>query len=687
MDNPFLSPSTVPAFENIKPAHYMPAIDQAIANIERKVEQLKTSTAPADFQNTVIPLENLFEEVSYILGILGNCTSNAYTKELADIEEEAAIKVSDLQNAIFQDPMLGARFRSVYEKRDQMQLDEDDAAILRDIHNSFEDSGALLPPEGQQKIRDITTKLISLSQAFKDNLQNAPLQQAVLITNPAELAGLSTEEIEGLAENARKNGHSQGWLFIPERLMVDDLLERAESSSFREKISKALNRMGKEPPYDNHAIIKEMQVERHAYATLLGYEHYAAYARARAMKTSLPDVKKFLTETGEKALAQFEEDMRSLEKFSAQNGGPAKLEPWDVAYWATRQREALYQFDANGFAKYLELENVLQGMFNEAAHLFNIDLRETKKYSVIHPDIRTYDVLDKTTGEMIGILHVDMFARPGAKHGGAWMNEIQRKSGDQPPVIILNMNIPKPPEGKPALVGLSQYITLYHEMGHSLHGLLGTHTKYKSLQGPAASADFVEIHSMLNEHRALLKKNLQTYALHVDSGKPASDATIDALIQSNTHFASREILKVVQNSLRDITFHSIDPATYSGDEALEESVKIKSPYADHFRPYPLTRFTHLFDDAHSGYAAGYVNYLIAQEYSADGFEPFEKDPYNAKLAEKLHNFYKRGSGGDPAQLYRDYRGRDAVPDAMLRNAGITDHPKKVPIPAPPKKQP
>lgn len=683
MQNPLLSRGAVPDFSRIEPGHYLPALDETLAAADRKLAAIRDNPEAPTFANTVVALEGLFDDVNDVLRILGNATSNAYTKELGAIEEKASIRMSAALKNTFQDGKLGARFRAVYDARGALPLDADDKAILKKLHDAFEENGALLPPEGQKKIREIDEKLITLAQKFKDNMQEAPKQNAVHITDPAELAGLSAEEISGFEADARANGRAAGWLVIPERLMVDELLERAENSGFRKKISAALNALGTVPPFDNRPVIAEMLQLRDDYAKLLGYGHYAGFARSRAMKDDLAATRQFLADVAAKALPKFEADMKSLESFSASSGGPAKLEPWDVSYWAMKQRDAVYRFDANGFAKYLELENVLTGMFAEATHLFNIEFKETKAYSTLHPDIRTFDVVDKASGAQVGILHVDMYARPGAKSGGAWMNQVQDKAEGRPNTVILNMNISKPPAGKPALIGLSQYITLYHEMGHSLHGLLGTNVKYKSLQGTAAPMDYVEFHSMVNERRAVLKKNLKEHAKRVDTGQPAPDALIDALIGSKSHFEAREILKLVQNSLRDLEFHSIDPKNYKGDAALEKSVELDSPYAEHIRPYPLARFTHLFDSPHSGYAAGYVNYLIAQEHAADGFEPFEKAPYDAGWAKKLGDLYRRGGGGEPAQLYRDYRGRDATPDAMLRDAGITEAGGKSAAPRPP----
>lgn len=686
MTNPLLSPARTPDFAAIRPEHYLPALEATLEDALAEMARIKADGSAPSFDNTVVALDRLFLRADYVLGLLGNATLNTYSTELADIEEKAIIRFAEISKQVFQDAALGARFRAIYDARNTLNLDEDDTAILTRLHRAFEAQGGLLQnPADQQKIKQLDEKLISLAQKFNANLQAAPLQQAVLITDAAELAGLSASEIEGLAANAKKHGHESGWLFIPERLLVDELLERAENSEFRRKIHQALNRMGTEAPHDNSGIILEMQKNRDEYAKLLGYASYSAFARSRAMMTDLAAVEQLLDDVTQKTLPKFEADMQALEAFAKAAGGPAKLEPWDVPYWVTRQRAALFNFDANAFANHLEINNVMAGMFEQAGHLFGVDLVEVKDQTTLHPDITVYQVKSRADGSELGLLHVDMYARPGSKSGGAWMNKLQAQEDGRPVAVILNMNIAKPPAGEKAVIGLSQYITLYHEMGHCLQGLLGMNVKHVSLQGTAGPADFVEIHSMINERRALLKDNLQKHAKHAKTGQPADEATLDALLRSQSFFETRELLKLVQNSQRDLAFHAADPARGLDHKQIEEQVKIKSPYADHIRPYPLTRFGHLFSDAHSGYAAGYVNYLLAQMHAAHGFMPFHNDnSYNQDWAQKLNAFYRRGSGGTPLDLYRGYRGEGATPEAMLAELGIANTPpaKKPAAPKP-----
>lgn len=671
MKNPLLTPGKIPALGKITAKDYAPAIDKAIEDVRRKVQKIKSNPAQANFKNTIVPLEGLFDDVRYISFILMNQTSNVSSPALEVAQKDCNLKVAAATKNVFQDPVLVKRFLAVYKQRKKLKLDEDDTAILRTLHRMFEMSGAFLNPAQQRYIRAIDERLISLAQKFMLNLKAAPLQEAVLITDKAELAGLPAQDIARMESHARENGHKKGWLFIPERLLIDELLEHAESSSFRKKIHDCLLRTGNRAPTDNRPIIAEMQKLRHEYAGLLGYENYAVFARDRHMIKDLSAVYKFLDELKRKALPQYNKEMRALEKFSAANGGPKKLKPWDVSYWAGRQRKALYSYDASAFSKNLQLDNVLKGLFDQASRVFGLTFSEnTGKYPVLHPDIRTLDVTDAKTGKQVGILHIDLYARPGQKFGGAWMSQVQQKTADRPNVVIFNMNITKPPKGKQALVAPFQYEIVYHEFGHALHGLLGVNTKYPAQHGLAGPSDFFEIHSMSNEHRATVSDNLRAHALHVDTGLPPDDKLLAALAGAQSFFKSREILRLVQNSLRDLAFHTMDPAKYKGDIALEKSVALKTSYADHLRPYGLARFDHLFNAPHSRYAVGFVNYLIAQAHAADAFEPFKRNPYSVEWSRRLKAFYSRGSGGEPAELYKQYRGRAANTEAMLRDAGI-----------------
>jgi peptidyl-dipeptidase Dcp len=703
--NPLLEDHAIPPFDRILNEHYKPAITQELAAIETRLAEIKAK--PASFENTVVPLEKLFSKVSDIMMLLGNANLNTYSKERSEIEGDIDVTVSDFSKKVYQDRELGRLFQDVYRQRDSLPLDGDDRTVLRDIYWEFESCGAFLSADDQDRIRAIDADLLKAAQTFRDNMQAAPSQQSILITDRAELAGLSEDEIAGLQaqsmDHARRltmtpdelkakglgptyisgdiadvlkaalvsGDFSNCYLFVPERLLVDEWLEKAENSDFRRKICVALEGIGTQAPFDNEPVIADLHKLRQEYATLLGYPNYASFARTRTMKT-LAEAQDLLQKVADAALPKFEEEVRALETFSADHGGPAKLEPWDVPYWATRQAQALYNFDANAFSSYLPIKNVMDGLLEEAALVGGLEYREsTGKYPMLHPDMQTYDVINPQTGRK-SILCVDLYARPGTKVGGAWMNTIQAADGDRPAIIIFNMNFSQPAAGKQALIALSQLETTYHEDGHARHGLEAVNSKYRSLNNVYGPGDFFELQSMINESRGVLRENMKKHARHIVTGLPPDDAMLDTMEAASGHFRSRELLKIVQNSFRDLAFHSTAPENYQGTKALEKSVAFDSPYMDHIRAYSCTRFTHPFDSARGSYCAGYVNYLIAQEHAEDGAAFMNEGPYDPQRLKKLRDLYNPAAGrfGDFAGRYRDFRGRDATPAAMLRKAGI-----------------
>jgi peptidyl-dipeptidase Dcp len=291
-----------------------------------------------------------------------------------------------------------------------------------------------------------------------------------------------------------------------------------------------------------------------------------------------------------------------------------------------------------------------------------------------HPDIRSYDVFDKA-GKFVSVLLVDLHPRAGSKEPGAWAEHVQFPSDGKPGMITLNMNTLRAASGPTTVSSLDEVRTIYHEGGHDLHGMLGTKPKYRSLWGFQGPADLAEFFSNVNENWAVRCDHIAEYARHFQTGAPIPSELLDAREKAAKHFASRGVLLMAQNSIWDLAFHTTDPKDYTTDQGLQDKHTLDSPYAAHIRPYPLTRFYHLFSEEPSDYAAGYCNYLLSEILAAHGYELFEKNgPYDAESCAKIFNLYAGGSGGDYFQRYRDFRGETATPDALLRNAGITSTP-------------
>jgi peptidyl-dipeptidase Dcp len=673
MTNPLLNDLPVPAYDKITHEHFLPALAQRLAEARAKIDTLRADTSAPSLANSAVALEQIFDAPRAVMVTLSTFHNSVNSDELRDVYEQAQKIYDSFTKDVMQDPVLAARVKAVHDARASLNLDEEDERFLHGYYKEFEGSGAFLPDADKQRIRDIDGRLITLSSEFMNNLGKGAQQQAVHITDPAELTGVPDDVIAGMAENAKAKGKT-GWIYIPERLQVDTLLTVAENRDFRRKILTALNAIGTQAPHDNRPVIAEMQGLRQERTALLGgYKHYADWALDGTMAGSLDRAEKTLRDCADALLPAFEADVATIADYAAKNGGPATLEPWDSPFWAARYKKDVFAYDAAALSEYLELNHVMAGLFGHFGKLFGVDISENSSYPVFHPDAKSFDVRNKNDGSLAGVLMVDYFARPGTKEGGAWMEHMQLRDdkAGKLNVISSNMNCTQPQPGQPTLLDTDIVTTLYHEKGHAFHGLLGTKTKYKSAQGPGISSDFLEIHSMTQENWAFEREVLKTYAKHYKTGAPVPDALIDAKEKSANFFATRDLLVIIQNALRDLEFHKRDPKTYGSDKAVEASAALRSPHAAHIRPYPLTRFGHLFSAPVGGYAAGYYGYFWANLHAAALFDNFrQKGLYEPALAAKIKAMYEEGSRRDPNQIFEAANGGPAKPDALLRSVGI-----------------
>jgi len=682
MTNPLLTNTPVPAYDQMRYEHFEPAFDLALAKAQAEFAAIRDCTDLPTFENTVVALEKLCAEFGYIMSSFAALHLAGSNPESYRIENAISQKIADFSKDVYQDQVMGARFDAVYKS--VKNLDAEDQELLQDTYLEFEEEGAFLSAAGQSQLKSIDSALIDACSKFSENESNAAEQQAVHITDAAELAGLEEGDIAAMAKNAQQKNLA-GWLYIPERLQVDSLLAQAQSRSFRQKIFEALNRLGTQEPYNNEPVIKDILRLRHEKAQLLGYQHYADFSMARTMTGTLAAAQAYLKQTSDAVLPVYEAEIQKIEAFSAQNGGPASFEPWDLPYWEAQYTAATYKFDPKDFEPYLELENVLDGFFKDIEDIYGLRLQATTSYPLYHPDVKTYEAFDTKTNELVGILYTDFYQRaagtPDKKNSGAWMMDLQHayeKDGVKHPCIAsINDNYMQPEPGKKRFLSLDNFETLYHEGGHAMHGLMGSKTKYESRQGPAAPPDFVEIHSNLLQQIASDKESLKSRLRHYQTGAPIPDALVDAMIQAGRFGAMAGAMKVVQNSTWDFAAHTMDPRDFTSSKDLQNANWVSSKYAALIRPYPFTRFTHIMDSPGTGYAAGYYGYLTSIIKAVAGFATLKSDP-NAK--DRIRTFYSRGSAEDLNRMFETYNGGPATIDAYLQAMGIT--PPKKPLPAP-----
>jgi peptidyl-dipeptidase Dcp len=672
--NPLLESYTIPPMDVVKAEHFEPAIDIALEDAGKKLAALKADSSPPDFENTVVALDQLFAEINRVQYVLGTFITSQYDDELIAIEERTNKKVAEFTKTVFQDKELAARFKAVPEP-----TKDDDKTLHENTSDTFESEGAFLPAEGQQRIKEIDDRLITLASKFMDNLNKGTRQQAVLFTDAADIAGLPDSVVSALRESAQEEGHSEGWMVVPERLQVDMLLEMGQSRNFRQKVFEALGRVGTQEPHDNEPVIKEMLGLRQERAKMLGYPDYASYALSSTMAGSVDRANAFMDAVTDKALPKFEETVRLVQAFATSNGGPRKLEAWDLPYWAAQYKEKNYGFDAAKYSEYLPLDNVIDGFFKTAERVFDVQFKENSTYPKYHPDVRTYDVTSNKTGEHLGIIYADFFARDH-KQGGAWMSELQAKSEGHPNIVTLNMNLLKPEAGKTTLLSIDDMNTLFHEGGHAMHGLLGTDTRHPSLRGVNGSSDYIEFFSTVMESWMVEKDALDTYARHYKTGEKLPDELFDAMKRSDTFLAESKALKVAQNARRDFAFHTADPATYTTSKTLEDAADFKHPLSAHIRSYPLNRWSHLFSDGLSDYASCYYGYLWSEGLASLGFKPFQKNgTYDRQSSDRLARIYSYGVSRDMDHAFGEYHGgkftTDDMAEALLQKLGADKAPR------------
>jgi len=521
--NPLLESYRIPPLDRIKPEHFVPALEEVLAEAQQQFDTLKTNTDTPNFENAVLALDRLFYRLGEIKSLLEHFYLSECTDAVQAVNKEVASKIDAFKKTVFQDPLLAERFKAITPPET-----EEDQTLYKQLELRFEENGAFLDDTGKERIRAIDNELISLASLFGKNMQSSTQEHAVLFTNPEDMSGLQAM-LEAFRESAREAGHENGWLVVPERQQIDNLLNIAESRSFRQQIFEAFGRVGREEAHDNEPVIKGMQALRHERANLLGYPNYAEYAIARMMSSSVDEVLELFDKLESGALQKFENTVSDVQAFASANGGPEKLEPWDVFYWAGQYREETFGFDEKTFSEYLPLDRVREGFFKAALIFFGIKFEENTDYPRNHPDMRTYDITDATTGEHIGILYHDVFARKHKK-GGAWMSSIQAKAENHVNIVSANANFPKPKAGEQALLTLRNLKTFFHEGGHALHGLLGTLTRHTSLQGTdAASPDYTEFFSMLMEKLPYQRECLDLFAAHYQTAQPLPEILLEAI--------------------------------------------------------------------------------------------------------------------------------------------------------------
>ena len=669
--NPLLTasplPHGLPPFTDIDDEHYLPAFEDAMAEQRREVAAIAAEAAEPTFENTFIPLERSGQALRRVAEVFFNKSSADSSDAISAIEEELAPKLAAHDDAIRLDPDLYARIRSLHDRIDSLDLDAESRYLVERYYEEFTLAGAGLEDAEKERLKQLNAELSTLSTRFEKSLLADTNDLAVHIDDVEQLDGLTSAEISAAHEAARERG-LDGYLVTLVLPTGHPYLARLSDRSVRERVMTASRSRGSRGgEHDTRELVLQITALRAERARLLGFPNHAAYVTA-AQTARTPEAVAGMLER----LAPAAAHNAATEKADLEASAGFDIQSWDWAYYSEKVRAATYDVDTAAMRPYFEAERVLRdGVFFAANRLYGIRFEERPDLKAYHPDARVFEVFDED-GSAIGLYINDLYTRD-SKRGGAWMNELGERTRllGGSTIVVNNLNVPKPAGDEPTLLTYDEVGTLFHEFGHALHGLFAV-TTYPKFAGTNVFRDFVEFPSQVNEMWQLWPEVLDNYARHLQTGERMPAELVERIRASeafNQGFATSEYLGA---AMLDQAWHRIDADTHVGSvEQFEAEALAAVGLDDPAVPprYSSSYFAHTFS---GGYDAGYYSYIWSEVLDADTVEWFKE---NGGLSREAGERFRRrllGVGGakDPLEAYRDFRGRDAVIDPLLRRRGL-----------------
>jgi peptidyl-dipeptidase Dcp len=677
MTNPLLNewtaPYGMPPFAEIRPEHFLPAFDAALATHMDEIAAIVADPAPPGFANIAEALERSGRQLQRVGSVFFNLAGTDSTEQLQEIEREIMPRMAAHHQAIYANQELFAKFEAVWAQRDALDLTTEQRLLLEGYHRSFTRAGAQLDEPGRKRMAEISGRLATLSTQFSQNVL-ADEASFLMLLGEGDLDGLPGFFRSAAAATAKERGHEGKYAVTLSRSSIGPFLQFSTRRDLREEAFKAWIARGTNGgKTDNRAIIAEMLQLRAAKARLLGFETFAEFALDNTMAKTPEAVRGLLNAVWEPARIRALEDRDALAAIVADEGGNFAIAPWDWRHYIEKLRKAKFDLNEAELKPYFELNRMIEAAFETARRLFGVTFQERGDLPIYHPDVRVWEAFGRD-GEPIGLFVGDYFTR-ASKRGGAWMSSFrdqQKLDGEVKPIIVNVMNFVKGgAPGEPSLLSIDDVRTLFHEFGHGLHGLLSNVT-YPSLSGTSVKRDWVELPSQLYEHWAMTPEILKAYALHAETGEPMPDALLQKVQDARKFNQGFDKVEYLASALVDLDLHEAANAdeTVDIDEAEARSMeRIGLPSEIVLRHRPA-HFMHLFA---GGYAAGYYSYLWSEVMDADTFNAFEEagNVFDAGTAEKLRRYvYSSGGSLDPAEAYTAFRGRMPEIDALLEKRGL-----------------
>jgi peptidyl-dipeptidase Dcp len=682
--NPFLQasqlPFHLPPFDKIKDADFAPAFEAGMAEHRKEIDAIAHLDAAPTFDNTVVAMERAGRTLTRVVKTFFNLGASNTDEAMEKIEAEMAPKLSAHQDAILLDAALFARVDAVYKQRNELGLDPESVQLVERYENMFVRAGARLSDADKATLKKLNEELSTLSTRFRQNVLAATKEGAVVVDDVKQLDGLSPEQIGAAAEAAKARGMEGKWLITLQNTTIQPPLAQMTNRALRERVFRASTARGIGGKYDNTGIVAQIADLRAKKAALLGYPNFAAYALAEETAGTPAAVNRILDQLAPAAMAKAREEAAGLQAqiradAKASHAKPFELAPWDWAFYAEKVRKAKFDFDASEVKPYFEMNRVLQdGVFYAAHELYGLTFTERHDLPVYQPDVRVFEVHD-ADGSIIGLLLLDYYKRDN-KQGGAWMDTFVDQAGlfGDKPVVINNLNVPKPAPGEPALLTFDDVTGMFHEFGHALHGLLSS-VKYPLLSGTSVPPDFGEYPSQINEMWAREPAVVAHFAKHYKTGEPLPKPLLDKVLAAKDYGTGYATLEYLEASILDQSWHQLPLAQLPrankvagfDDIAL---AKRRVAYAPVPPRYHTTYFSHIWA---GGYEAGYYAYIWSEVLARDsgawiqahgGLSRAAGDVFRAKVL-------SRGRTKEPSVLFQDFYGKLPEIKPLLDYRGLT----------------
>ena len=672
-DNPFRqdwqTPFGVPPFAEIEDDDYMPAISKAIEELRSEISAITAITSEPTFENTILALElagSPLDKVAYTFNNVTNTDSNDMLREL---ETQIFPLLTREFDAIVLNEVLYERVKTVYDARDELDLDEQQARLLELTHRRFVRAGAIFAPEVKERVAEINAEISGLNTQFAQNLLLETKGFTLELKEEDEVAGLSDD-----FKSAIYDADKKAWVVGLNRSAYESFMVQSTNRELRERLFNGYRLRASKGEYDNGPIAVKIAQLRAERAALMGYDSHAHYILEYNMAKTPQGAEDFLLRVWRPALAQAKQERADMQGMM----GDTKFEAWDWWHQAEKLRLQRYALDENATKPYFKLENVQAGAHAMAGKLFGLSFEQVPVEGW-NPLVVSFDVKDEA-GEHLGLFMTDMFARD-SKRGGAWMSSYRGTSninGDRiRPLITNNMNLPQPPEGEPALMRYSDVETLFHEFGHALHGLM-TQIDYPTFSGVDGPRDYTEFPAQILEHWVSQPEMLAMYAKHYQTGEVIPIELVEKIRAAANHNQGFYTTEYVAASLLDLAWHSLgveEAQQITDARAFEREVLESYGLIDEIEPrYRSQYFSHIFA---GGYSAGYYAYLWSEILDADGFAAFKQaeDIWDPELAGRLKRWVYEAGGLRPAdELYRNFRGQDPSIEPLLEGRGFIDTP-------------